>query len=76
MCAGMVVLSNSGNIAKLLGDPVAESGAGSKTGLAIAIISFWIIDAFTNSLQVCRSGPSYCSFLNPAKRAGVYPSFS
>lgn len=55
MSAGMLLFSNSGNIAKLAGDPVADSGEGSKTGLVIAILSFWIIDAFTNSLQVRAS---------------------
>lgn len=55
MCTGLVIFSNSGNLAKLVGDPVVASGEGSKTGLAIAITAFWIIDAFTNSLQVSSS---------------------
>lgn len=70
MCLGMIVFSNSGNIAKLLGDPVAASGAGSKTGLAIAIVSFWIIDAFTNSLQV-RSDVPLCARICPRPEESV-----
>jgi hypothetical protein len=52
MFLGLLIFSNSGNIAGAVGDPVVASGAGSKTGLAIAVISFWVVDAFTNMLQV------------------------
>lgn len=51
MLAGLLLFSNSANIAGRLGDPVRPQGGGSKTALAIAIASFWIIDTFTNTLQ-------------------------
>lgn len=48
---GLVVFSQAGNIARALGDPIKSAGGGSKTGLGIAILSFWVIDVFTNTLQ-------------------------
>ncbi len=57
MLLGLVLFSNSGNIAGVLGDPLASDGSGSRTGLVIAIVAFWIVDGFTNTLQVWKSSP-------------------
>lgn len=56
MAIGLILFSNSANIAAALGDPLSPQGQGSRTALKFAIIAFWITDAFNNALQ----GPSRC----------------
>lgn len=48
---GLVVFSQAENIAALLGDPVKTTGGGSTVGLIIALMAFWVVDIFTNTLQ-------------------------
>lgn len=51
MAAGLLLFSNSASIAAALGDPLSPRGGGSRTGLAVAILAFWVVDTFTNALQ-------------------------
>lgn len=48
---GLLTFSNADLLGELLGDPVNPNGGGSKTGLSIAIASFWLTDFSINLLQ-------------------------
>ena len=48
---GLVLFSQAGEIARLLGDPVHAKGGGSRTGLVIGLASFWVVDFAVNFLQ-------------------------
>lgn len=50
-CIGMIVFSQAGELGGLLGDPVSKRGGGSRTGLVIGILSFWVVDFGVNLLQ-------------------------
>lgn len=56
MTVGLLLFSNSANIASLFGNPVTVKSSGSRTGLVVALLSFWLTDTFINVLQV----PSRC----------------
>lgn len=47
----LLLFAFSAEIAERLGDPVNPNGGGSPTGLAIALLSFWVLDFNINVLQ-------------------------
>lgn len=47
----LVLFAFSGDIARLLGDPLSASGGGTRTGLAVALGAFWTLDFAINALQ-------------------------
>lgn len=63
MAIGLVLFSQSANLAAKFGDPISPTGGGSPTGLHIAILAFWMTDTFTNALQ----GPSRCLMADSAQ---------
>lgn len=69
MFLALIVFSNAGTIAGWLGDPVAQEGGGSRTGLVIALIAFWVADTMINALQ----GPTRTLLgdIVPAKQQSV-----
>lgn len=48
---GLVAFGWAGTVARWVGDPIKPSGGGSRTGLHIAILSFWVLDFSINLLQ-------------------------
>ncbi len=49
--ASLLLFAFSGDLATAFGDPISPNGAGSKTGLVIALLAFWILDFCINMLQ-------------------------
>lgn len=47
----LVLFAHAGEVARILGDPLAVTGGGSKTALWLAVAAFWVLDLSVNLLQ-------------------------